>query len=115
MSSAPVSAYGFVGVRGRGYRPEQVERVTAGLTAERDGARERLAELTALAESLVAESARLDEVVAGLEPQDYASLGERAQEILALAEDEAQAVLTAAREEAQALRDAAEAAARAVR
>lgn len=92
MSSAPVSAHGFVGVRGRGYRPEQVDRMVAGLSAERDEAQEQVARLTALAEALIAESARLDEAVAVLAPQDYASLGERAQQILALAEGEAEAL-----------------------
>lgn len=87
----------------------------AALSAERDGALERVARLTVLAEGLVAESARLDEVVAGLAPQDYASLGERAQRILALAEGEAETVLAAAAEESQAVRDEADAAARAVR
>ncbi|MEU9200042.1 cellulose-binding protein [Streptomyces sp. NPDC048332] len=115
MSSAPVSAHGFVGVRGRGYRPEQVDRTVAALSAERDGAREREAQLTALAERLVAESARLDEAVAALAPQDYASLGERAQQILALAEGEAEVVRAAAAEESQALRDEVDAAARILR
>ncbi|WP_371772764.1 cellulose-binding protein [Streptomyces sp. NBC_01438] len=115
MSSAPVSAHGFVGVRGRGYRPEQVDRMVAGLSAERDEAQEQVARLTALAETLIAESARLDEAVAVLAPQDYASLGERAQQILALAEGEAEALRGAALEESQSVRDAADTAARAVR
>ncbi|MEU9089872.1 cellulose-binding protein [Streptomyces sp. NPDC048428] len=115
MSSAPVSAHGFVGVRGRGYRPEQVDRTVATLSAERDGALEQVAALTALAERLVAESARLDEAVAALAPQDYASLGERAQQILALAEGEAETVGATAQEESQALRDEVDAAARALR
>ncbi|NED12280.1 cellulose-binding protein, partial [Streptomyces sp. SID9124] len=84
MSSAPGSAYGFVGVRGRGYRPEQVDRFVAELSAERDAAVAGVARLTARAEELAAESARLAEVVARLAPADYASLGERAQRILAL-------------------------------
>ncbi|WP_326697941.1 cellulose-binding protein [Streptomyces sp. NBC_01754] len=112
MSGGPVSAYDFVGVRGRGYRPEQVDRVVAGLSGERDEALERLARLTVLAEELAAESARLREVVASLAPQTYASLGERAQRILALATAEAEAARGAAAEEAQALWDAADAAGR---
>ncbi|MYX73837.1 cellulose-binding protein, partial [Streptomyces sp. SID3915] len=107
MSGGPVSPYGFVGVRGRGYRPEQVDRAVAALSGEREEALERLARLTALAEELTAESARLREVVASLAPQTYVSLGERAQRILALAEEEAEAARAAAAEEAQALRDAA--------
>ncbi|MEU0831572.1 cellulose-binding protein [Streptomyces sp. NPDC005969] len=112
MSAAPVSAHGFVVVRGRGYRPQQVDGRVADLSAERDEALERVSRLTALAEELEAESARLAEVVATLAPQTYASLGDRAQEILALAYEEAQAVRSTAQEEGQALRDAADAAAR---
>ncbi|MFJ8753550.1 cellulose-binding protein [Streptomyces sp. NPDC102441] len=115
MSGGPVSEHGFVGVRGRGYRPEQVDRTMASLSAERDGALDRLSLLTARAEELAAESARLGEVVASLAPQTFVSLGERAQRILALAEAEAEAARGAALEEAQALRDAADAAGREVR
>ncbi|MFB8118841.1 cellulose-binding protein [Streptomyces sp. NPDC055962] len=115
MSGGPVSAHGFVGGRGRGYRPEQVDRAVASLSAERDGALDRLSRLTALAEELAAESARLGEVVASLAPQTYQSLGERAQQILALAEAEAEAAGSAAQDEAQALRDAADAAGREAR
>lgn len=92
MSAAPVSAHGFVVMRGRGYRPEQADGTVTALSAERDEAWELLARLTALAEELEAESARLAEVVATLAPQTYVSLGERAQEMLALAEAEAEAV-----------------------
>ncbi|WP_406148328.1 cellulose-binding protein [Streptomyces sp. NBC_01012] len=111
MSGGPVSAHGFVGVRGRGYRPEQVDRKVASLSAERDEALERISRLTERAEALAAESARLGEVVASLPPQTYQSLGERARQILALAEAEAEAARGAAIEEAQTLRDAAVAAA----
>ncbi|MET7858346.1 cellulose-binding protein [Streptomyces sp. NPDC005318] len=115
MSAAPVSAHGFVAVRGRGYRPEQVDGTVAGLSAERDAAWAMLSRLTARAEELEAESARLAEAVAALAPPTYDSLGERAQEILSLTEGEAEAVRSAALEEAQALRDAAAAAARTLR
>ncbi|PWS52379.1 cellulose-binding protein, partial [Streptomyces sp. FT05W] len=115
MSGGPVSAYGFVGVRGRGYRPEQVDRAVASLSAERDGALERIERLTGLAEELAAESARLGEVVASLAPQTYQSLGERARQILALAEEEADAARGAALEDAQEWGDAADAAGREVR
>ncbi|MER5684301.1 cellulose-binding protein [Streptomyces sp. NPDC002205] len=115
MSAAPVSAHGFVVVRGRGYRPEQVDGTVTALSAAREEAWELLARLTALAEELEAESAGLAEVVATLAPQTYVSLGERAQEMLALAEAEAEAVRGAALEEARALRDTADAAARAFR
>ncbi|MGW1102903.1 cellulose-binding protein [Streptomyces sp. NPDC002540] len=115
MSSAPVSPHGFVVVRGRGYRPEQVDNKAADLSAERDEALEQVSRLTALADELSAESARLGEVVAALAPQNYASLGERAQRILGLAESEAEDVRGAAREDSQALRDAAEEAGRGLR
>ncbi|MFI8005618.1 cellulose-binding protein [Streptomyces sp. NPDC086010] len=115
MSGGPVSAHGFVGVRGRGYSPEQVDRAVASLSAERDAALDRISRLTALAEELAAESARLAGVVASLAPQTYVSLGERAQRILALAEAEAESERGAALEEAQALRDAADEAGRAAR
>ncbi|MFI9627116.1 cellulose-binding protein [Streptomyces sp. NPDC052042] len=115
MSSAPGSGLGYVGVRGRGYRPEQVDRFLAGLVAERDESRERVSRLTAKLEELSAEAVRLREVVATLAPQDYASLGERAQRILALAEGEADSMRSAAQEEAQTVRDAADEAGRAVR
>ncbi|MCZ9337953.1 cellulose-binding protein, partial [Streptomyces sp. TRM76130] len=51
MSSASASApvHGFVAVRGRGYRPEQVDVRAAVLSRERDAAWERAARLTVLA------------------------------------------------------------------
>ncbi|WDG30791.1 cellulose-binding protein [Streptomyces sp. CA-278952] len=112
MSAGPGSAYDVVGVRGRGYRPEQVDRVAAALVAERDGALAELTRLTGRVEELLAESARLAEAVATLPVQDYAELGERAQRILALAESEAEALDADAVAAGQALRDAAEAAGR---
>ncbi|MFG2628737.1 cellulose-binding protein [Streptomyces sp. NPDC048473] len=115
MSSAPVPAHGFVGVRGRGYRPEQVDRTVAELSAERDVAWEQVSRLTELVEELSAESVRLSEAVVKLAPQNYESLGERARQILALAESEDRAVRGAAQEAAQALRDAADEAGRRLR
>ncbi len=113
MSAGPVSAFDVVGVRGKGYRPEQVDRAMAALTAERDGALAELARLTGRVEELLAEAARLAETVATLPVQDYAELGERAQRILALAEGEAQALEAEAVAAGQALRDEAETAGRA--
>ncbi|WP_327177474.1 cellulose-binding protein [Streptomyces sp. NBC_01335] len=115
MSAAPVSGHGFVGGRGRGYRPEQVDRFVAALSAERDAALDELSRLTARAEELAAESARLTEQVAGLAPQTYQELSERARSILALTEEEATESGAAAQEAAQAVRDAAEAAGREAR
>ncbi|MYT81137.1 hypothetical protein YW3DRAFT_04241 [Streptomyces sp. MnatMP-M77] len=113
MSAGPVSAYDVVGVRGRGYRPDQVDRATAALIAERDAALDELGRLTGRVEELLAESARLAETVATLPVQDYAELGERAQRILALAVSEAEALDAGAVAAGQELRDAAEAAGRA--
>ncbi|POX57105.1 cellulose-binding protein [Streptomyces sp. Ru71] len=101
MSSAPSSPYGFVTVRGRGYRPEQVEACVAALAEERDAGWERAARLTVLAKQMEAEAERLREVVAELKPQTYDVLGERAQRLFALAGEEAEAVREGARRAAQ--------------
>ncbi|MGA4849359.1 cellulose-binding protein [Streptomyces sp. G5(2025)] len=114
-SGASSSPYGFTTVRGRGYRPQQVEAYAAGLSEERDEAWERAARLTVLAKDMEAEAERLREVVSRLAPQTYETLGGRARQILALAEEEADAVREAARAEALAATEVAEAAAREVR
>ncbi|MET7443136.1 cellulose-binding protein, partial [Streptomyces sp. NPDC005568] len=75
MSSAPVSPHGFVAVR-RGYRPEQVDAFTEALSRDRDAAWERAARLTVLANDMEEDAEDLREVVAGLAPQTYESLGE---------------------------------------
>ncbi|MDX6764399.1 DivIVA domain-containing protein, partial [Streptomyces sp. F8] len=100
--SAPIAT-----VRGRGYRMEEVDRYLARLSGSRDEAWERVARLTVLARQMEAEAARLREVVAGLAPQTYDELGERARRILLLAEEEAEAVRTEARADAAATLDAA--------
>ncbi|MDX3309854.1 cellulose-binding protein [Streptomyces sp. NPDC054884] len=97
MSSASVSPPGFVTVRGRGYRPGQVEAYTAELCADRDAAWERAARLTVLARQMEEEAERLREVVTGLAPQTYAALGERAQRLLQLGTEEAADVRARAR------------------
>ncbi|MDV9178590.1 cellulose-binding protein, partial [Streptomyces sp. W16] len=79
MSSASVSPRGFVAVRGRGYRPGQVDAYAEALSRHRDAAWERAARLTVLARDMEAEADRLRETVAGLAPQTYETLGERAQ------------------------------------
>ncbi|SER41457.1 hypothetical protein SAMN04487983_101611 [Streptomyces sp. yr375] len=101
MSSASVSAPGFVTVRRRGYRPGQVEAYTAALCADRDAAWERAARLTVLARQMAEEADRLREVVTGLVPQSYDCLGERARRILQLALEEAADVRDNARRAAR--------------
>ncbi|MET8688343.1 cellulose-binding protein [Streptomyces sp. NPDC004732] len=114
-SGASSSPYGFVTVRGRGYRPEQVEAYAAGLSGARDGAWERAARLTVLAKDMEAEAEHLRDAVSRLAPQTYETLGERARQILTLAETEAAALRETAAAEAQALTGEAEAGAREVR
>ena len=109
------SPHGFVVVWGRGYCPELVDAYVAVLSQERDTGWERAARLTVLAREMEADAERLREVVAGLPPQTYETLGERAQGIFALGVEEATAVRETAREEAQRVVDDAEAAARRVR
>ncbi|MBA4865364.1 cellulose-binding protein [Streptomyces sp. PSKA54] len=108
MSSASVSPHGFVAVRGRAYRPAQVDAYVTRLSRERDEAWERAARLTVLAKDMEAEAERLREAVTGLAPQTYETLGERAQRILALGQEEAAAVLAAARDDAERVTAAAE-------
>ncbi|WP_030716382.1 DivIVA domain-containing protein [Streptomyces sp. NRRL F-2580] len=102
--SAPIAT-----VRGRGYRMEEVDRYLARLSGSRDDAWERVARLTVLAKQMEAEAARLREAVAGLAPQTYDELGERARRILLLAQEEADAVRMDARADAYATLGAAEA------
>ncbi|MFE3252619.1 cellulose-binding protein, partial [Streptomyces sp. NPDC059209] len=103
MAAARASAHGFDPVRGRGYRPEQVDRRVTDLTRDRDDARAHERRLAELAERLREEAELLRRQVESLPPQTYDSLGERAQKILALAAEEADAARAAAREDAQAL------------
>jgi len=100
MSSASVSAHGFVTVRGRGYRPGQVDAFTAALCRDRDAAWERAARLTVLAREMEAEAERMRETVARLAPQTYEALGERARRLFLLGEEEAAQVRERARREA---------------
>ncbi|MFJ9422921.1 cellulose-binding protein [Streptomyces sp. NPDC101249] len=115
MSSAPVSPHGFVALRGRGYRPGQVDAFTSDLWRERDAAWERAARLTVLAKQMEAETARLREVVAGLAPQSYEALGDRARDLFALVEAEAEAVREGARADGRRLMETADEHARGVR
>ncbi|MFF4491382.1 cellulose-binding protein [Streptomyces sp. NPDC001544] len=97
MRSAPVSPHGFVVVRGRGYRPGQVDAFTEALSRDRDAAWERAARLTVLAKDMAVEVARLRETVARLAPQTYEALGEGARRLFQLGVEEAQAVRESAR------------------
>ncbi|MFC4494236.1 cellulose-binding protein [Streptomyces ovatisporus] len=82
------SPHAFAVVRGRGYRPEQVDRMVAGLIEESRQDWEHVAELTDRAEELRLEAARLWDAVASRPPQEYEALGERAGQLLSLAEAE---------------------------
>ncbi|MFG3550389.1 cellulose-binding protein [Streptomyces sp. NPDC047725] len=115
MSSASVSWHGFVTVRGRGYRPGQVDACAEALSRERDAAWERVARLTVLARDMEAALATLRETAAGLAPQTYETLGERARLLFRLGQEEADAVREGARSAAQGLVDEARAYAAGVR
>ncbi|MBP2582642.1 cell division septum initiation protein DivIVA [Streptomyces sp. PvR006] len=94
--------------RGRGYRPEQVDRHLAALSRDRDGAWERAARLTVLAKEMETEAARLRAAVEALVPHRYETLGDRAGKILELAELEDETLVRAAEAAAQSLAEAAE-------
>ncbi|MBN0046036.1 cellulose-binding protein [Streptomyces actuosus] len=101
MSSTPVSPHGFVAVRGRGYRPGQVDAYVDALCRDRDATWERAARLTVLARDMEAQAEGLRETVASLVPQTYEALGERARRVFELAEEEAAAVREQARRDAR--------------
>ncbi|KOT62564.1 cellulose-binding protein [Streptomyces rimosus subsp. rimosus] len=107
--SASVSPHGFEIVRGRGYRPEDVDRRVEGLSIDRDSCWERAARLTVLANEMTAELAELREYVRQLPPQTYESLGDQARLILTTAESEAARLRKDAEEAAERARDEAEA------
>ncbi|HEX5567529.1 MAG TPA: cellulose-binding protein [Streptomyces sp.] len=113
--SASRSPHGFVAVRGRGYRPDQVDRFASGLSRELDEARERLTRLGVLAGELEEEAERLRAAVAALAPQTYEALGERALLILSEAEAEAAELRVRSETAAQEVRARAEEEGRAVR
>jgi hypothetical protein len=108
VSRRSASPHGFAVVRGRGYRPKQVEERVQGLSRERDEAWERAARLTVLVREMEAEADRLREAVAQLAPQTYESLGVRARQLVALSEEEALQVRAQAQEEARQVTEAAE-------
>ncbi|KOU00528.1 cellulose-binding protein [Streptomyces sp. NRRL F-5755] len=107
--SASVSPHGFEIVRGRGYRPEDVDRRVEGLSIDRDSCWERAARLTVLANEMTAELAELREYVRQLPPQTYESLGDQARLILTTAESEAARLRKDAEEAAERAREEAEA------
>ncbi|WP_324607939.1 cellulose-binding protein [Streptomyces rimosus] len=107
--SASVSPHGFEIVRGRGYRPEDVDRRVEGLSIDRDSCWERAARLTVLANEMTAELAELREYVRQLPPQTYESLGDQARLILTTAESEAARLRKDAEEAAGRAREEAEA------
>ncbi|MFD1833386.1 cellulose-binding protein [Streptomyces desertarenae] len=109
------SPHGFAVVRGRGYRPEQVDRVTDGLHRELEEAQERLIRLGVLVGELEGEADRLRSAVAALPPPSFEALGERAGRLLAEVEAEAGELRARAEAEAGEARERAEAEARARR
>ncbi|MGC5563943.1 cellulose-binding protein [Streptomyces sp. FR-108] len=115
MSSSSVSSPGFETVRGRGYRPAQVDAYAAALSEGRDAAWERAARLTVLAREMESEALRLREVVTGLVPQTYETLGDRARRLFELGEEEAAELRADAVRQARRTVDEARAAAERVR
>lgn len=113
--SASVSLHGFETVRGRGYRPEEVDRRVEGIAIDRDSCWERAARLTVLANEMTAEVEELRERVAQMPPQTYESLGDQARLILTTAESEAHKLRAEAEAVAERARDEAEAYEREVR
>lgn len=108
--SSTQSPHGFSVVRGRGYRPAQVdERVTA-LTRECAELREQDGRLAVLLRELSEETERLRGVVATLPERTFEPLGERAQLILREVETESVEIRRLAVADADNLRAAARAA-----
>ncbi|MGW2009908.1 cellulose-binding protein [Streptomyces nigrescens] len=103
--SASVSPHGFETVRGRGYRPEDVDRRVEGLSVDRDSCWERAARLTVLSNEMEAELTELRAHVAQLPPQTYASLGREARLILTTAESEAARLRTEAQQADEQIRE----------
>ncbi|WP_202917857.1 cellulose-binding protein [Streptomyces taklimakanensis] len=113
--SASKSPHGFTVVRGRGYRPEQVDRFADELYRDLEEARERLTRLGVLAGELEGEADRLRSAVAALPPPSFEALGERAGLLLSEVEAEAGELRARAEAEAGETRERAEAEARARR
>jgi cell division septum initiation protein DivIVA len=105
----------FAVVRGRGYRPDQVDRKVARLIERSRKDWERVAELTAFAEEMAQEAERLRAVAESCPPQTYESLGGKARKLLVLAEGEAEGVRAAGDAEARRTLEQAESTAGALR
>ncbi|SHL06849.1 MULTISPECIES: cellulose-binding protein [Streptomyces] len=103
--STSVSPHGFETVRGRGYRPEDVDRRVEGLSIDRDSCWERAARLTVLCHEMDAELAELRAYVAQLPEQTYESLGQQARSILTTAESESARLRSEAESAAEQLHD----------
>ncbi|MEU6330712.1 cellulose-binding protein [Streptomyces sp. NPDC047049] len=102
--SASVSPHGFEAVRGRGYRPDDVDRRVTGLSVDRDSCWERAARLTVLHNQMEAELAELRAYLAQQPPQTYESLGSEARLILTTAESEAARLRAEAEQAAERMR-----------
>ncbi len=101
MSSASMPPHGFATVRGRGYRPEQIDAFLEALSDDRDAAWERAARLTVLARDMEAEAVRAREEVAQLVPQTYEALGDGARRLFQRVREEAADLLERTRRAAQ--------------
>lgn len=99
--SASVSPHGFETVRGRGYRPEDVDRRVEGISVDRDSCWERAARLTVLSNEMEAELTELRAYVEQLPPQTFESLGREARLIFTTAQSEAARLRAGAEREAR--------------
>jgi hypothetical protein len=102
-SASPPPPHGFAAVRGRGYRPEQVDAYAVSLSRERDTVWERAARLTVLTKNMEARTRQLRDRAAGLAPQTYETLGERARHVFRLAQEEARDLTDSTRQAARRL------------
>lgn len=105
--SAAVGPHGFEVVRGRGYRPDQVDRRVAGLGADRDSCRQREHRLKEQVRELTEELERIQAYIAQMPPQTYESLGGKARLILTSSEEAAAHLLATTEGEAEREREAA--------
>ncbi|UKY50687.1 cellulose-binding protein [Streptomyces inhibens] len=102
--SASVSPHGFETVRGRGYRPQDVDRRVEGLSIDRDSCWERAARLTVLCNEMESELVALRAYVAQQPPETFESLGAEARLILTTSESEAERLRAEAQKAAEEVR-----------